>query len=84
MSVIIFGYFILFGIVLFQTSQVNYVMEALRICSVGISLAILLAGFFVSFENSMLASWNLSSQNFSENSNLIAPLIGMGLVLEIQ
>lgn len=84
LSAIIFGYFILFGIFLFQTSQVHYVMEALRVCSVGISLAILSADFFVSFENSLLASWNLGSKSFSENSNLIAPLIGMGLVLEIQ
>ncbi len=84
LSAIVFGYFILFGIFLSLTSGVKYVVSALRVSSFGISLTILIENHLVSFQDTPLAAWNLGNQSFGENSNLIAPLIGMGIVHEIQ
>ncbi len=83
-SSINFLYFMLFGFFLASTSKVNYLVKGLSIISPLVCVSIICSTELSLFQDSFLAAWNFNNLSFQENSNLIAPLIAMGLINAIQ
>jgi hypothetical protein len=72
--------FLFFGSYLALLSKVRSFVKTLSWVSFGISFTVLITTRLDLFRSSALASWNLNNPDFQENTNLIAPLIIMGII----
>ncbi len=76
-------YFFVIGIYVQKLRTILDVYKTISFVSVLISLCVLVITEFEIGANSIFASNNFLSSNFAENSNLIAPLISVGIVSSI-
>jgi hypothetical protein len=76
--------FLFFGAYISLVSKARNFVNTLTLVSSSLSLTILISSQFDLFKGTVLASWNFNNPDFQENTNLIAPLIVMGIFATTQ